>query len=67
MQEAHASVQQCPLKSSHAGLQLRLHIRLCDYNILQPKRERVFLQNIHKCEELIQVWILHTAGEKARK
>lgn len=67
MQETHTSVQQRPLKSSHAGLQLCLHVWLCDYNILQPKRERVFLQNIHKCEELIQVWILHTAGEKTCK
>lgn len=47
VQEPDAGIQQSPSHSSHAGLQLPLHVGLGDDDVLQAEGEGVLLQNIH--------------------
>lgn len=60
VQEPDAGVQQSPSQSRHAGLQLPLHVGLCDDDVLQAEGEGVLLQDVDQGEELVQVWVLQS-------
>lgn len=47
VQEPDTGIQQSSSQRSHAGLQLPLHVRLADDDVLQAEGEGVLLQNVH--------------------
>lgn len=63
VQEPDAGIQQRSSQCSHAGLQLALHVRLGNDDVLQAEGEGVLLQNVHEGEELIQVGVLELTAE----
>lgn len=67
MKESNDWLQLGRVEGCNAGLELGLQVVLHDAHVSYPDWEHVLIQGVHQGEELIQVLVLGTKGERVSK